>query len=532
MFKNALVSVSDKTGLIDFLNPLIQEGLRVVSTGGTAEYLRQNGIAVVDVSEQTGFPEVMGGRVKTLHPYVHMALLANLDKSEDKDCLTNYKIESFDLVIVNLYPFESALQSPSQFDQLIEKIDVGGPSMLRAAAKNFKFNAVLCDPKDYKWVADKNYALNLQDRQRLAAKVFSQVSFYDSLIAHALSFENGTVRGFQSLPLFEEKSEPEATTLFVTNFSARLKQSLRYGENSQQKAFWLETGGLPFGLSEAKVLQGKELSYNNLLDLDAALGLVLQFDLPGAVAVKHNNPCGAAVDKSFSKALQKALAADPVSVFGGIVACNRQIEKPDAELMSELFLECLVAPSFSPEALQILSKKKNLRLLESDKIFKTSKQWDLKSILGGFLVQQADRFESNIQNWKIESQVSPTEEQKQDMLFGEKVCGYLKSNAIAIVAHGQTLGLGMGQVNRVDAVQQALQRAEKLHWKTSSVKPSECILISDAFFPFPDSVELIARTGIQWVVQPGGSLKDQEVLSAAKKLNLSMAMTGQRHFRH
>ncbi len=530
MFKNALVSVSDKTGLVDFLKPLVAEGLRVVSTGGTAEHLREHGIAVIDVSEQTNFPEVMGGRVKTLHPNVHMALLANLDKSDDVEVLKKNKIDSFDLVIVNLYPFEAAVQSDANFDQLIEKIDVGGPSMLRAAAKNFKFKAVLCDPKDYAWVLENKDKLSLFDRQKLASKVFSYLSFYDSLIAQVLSAENGALKNFETVPMLKTDNHPISS--LVTTFPLRIKQSLRYGENSQQKAFWLQTSGQAFGLTNTKIIQGKELSYNNLLDLDASLGLVLQFKEPAAVAVKHNNPCGAATDKIFTSALSKALSADPVSVFGGIVACNRKVEAAEAQMMSELFLECIVAPSYSEEALQIFAKKKNLRILQADNLFKNEKKWDLKSIFGGFLLQEADVFNADVKSWKIESKNAPGEQVIQDMIFGEKVCGYLKSNSIAIVSQGQTIGLGMGQVNRVDAVQQALLRAENLHWKKSSLRPQDCVLISDAFFPFPDSVEIIAQAGISWILQPGGSLKDAEVIGAAQKLGVNMVLTGQRHFRH
>ncbi len=517
MFKNALVSVSDKTGLIDFLKPLVKQGLRVVSTGGTAQHLNEHGLKVVDVSEQTGFPEVLGGRVKTLHPFVHMGLLANLDKTEDCQVLEKYKLQSFDLVIVNLYPFEEALKSKTNLQGLVEKIDVGGPSMLRAAAKNHKFCTVVCDPQDYSWILEKQTQMSLADRQKLAAKVFSHTAFYDSLIASTLSADIDH--------LHDPFSQFDFNSSNVT-IPARKKQTLRYGENPHQNAAWYSFPGNVFGFSDMNQKQGKELSYNNLLDLEAGLSLNQEFSDPVAVAVKHNNPCGVGQDSDPLQALKKALTADPVSVFGGIVIFNRRVDKEEAESMNEIFLECILAPEFTTTALEVFAKKKNLRLLESRNIFKKSSDWEVKTIFGGFVVQNRDHYSADTTAWKTFG--PPIDKNiEQDILFGEKVCGLLKSNSIAIVKAGQSLGLGMGQVNRVDAVEQSLKRMKRHH---AQVK--DAVLVSDAFFPFPDSIEIIAKSGIKTIAQPGGSIKDQEVIARAQELGLQMIMTGIRHFRH
>jgi phosphoribosylaminoimidazolecarboxamide formyltransferase/IMP cyclohydrolase len=504
MFKNALVSVSDKTGLLEFLTPF-KEGLRIVSTGGTAQYLRDHGFKVVDISEQTGFPEVMDGRVKTLHPHVHMALLGRMDKTEHVETLNRFGVQNFDLVICNLYPFEEAVMKNSSQEELIEKIDIGGPSMLRSAAKNFKTVTVLCDPRDYAQVSAAG-GTTLAARQQLAAKVFAHTSVYDSLVAQKL-----------------QNAQEEMN---LQPYGGKLVQSLRYGENPQQKAAWYRTPGDQQGLHTAQILQGKELSYNNILDLDAAATLVREFTEPACVAVKHNNPCGVATDKNIALACEKALKADPVSVFGGIVACNREVDAKCAELLGAIFLECIVAPSFSKEAKELFAKKKNLRLLEWPAINTCKKTFELKSVAGGFVKQDPDPMASDSGAWKFLGE-RPSDEILKDMIFGEKVCASLKSNAIALVGGGQTLGLGMGQVNRVDAVEHALQRLRQHHGQAKNV-----VLISDAFFPFSDSIELAAKAGIRWVLQPGGSVKDEEVIKAARDLGVQMVLTGQRHFRH
>lgn len=505
MFKRALISVSDKTGLVELLKPLVATGLEIVSTGGTSKFLRDHGFKIIDVSETTGFPEVMDGRVKTLHPHVHMGLLARAAHAEDAATLEKFGVKPFDLVVVNLYPFEEAARGKASFPELIEKIDVGGPSMLRAAAKSFERVAVLCDPSDYAWFLENHAQWSAEKSRRLAAKVYAHTSLYDSLIAKKLGYEG-----------------PETHVV-----GGRLVRSLRYGENPQQTAAWYRAPDDVDGLASANVLQGKELSYNNLLDLEASSAVVRSFDEPAAVAVKHNNPCGAAVGQTVALAVERALKADPVSVFGGIVAVNRPIDAAAATLLGEVFLECIVAPDFTAEALEIFAKKKNLRLLSWPGIARVERSTEIRSVAGGFLIQSPDRISSDAA-WATHGEV-PSPARRADLRFGERVCAGLKSNAIALVSDGKTVGLGMGQVNRVDAVDQALQR-----WKTHhpGVAPEQVALISDAFFPFADSIEKAAAAGIRWILQPGGSMRDEEVLGAAKKLGVNVILTGERHFRH
>jgi phosphoribosylaminoimidazolecarboxamide formyltransferase/IMP cyclohydrolase len=505
-FKNALVSVSDKTGLVDFLKPLHVQGLRIVSTGGTAKTLREAGMTVVDVSEQTGFPECMDGRVKTLHPRIHMALLARAGNADDDRLLFEEELEPFDLVIVNLYPFEQTLRTKATQAELIENIDIGGPSLLRGAAKNFERVTVVVDPQDYPRLLELNAGgVPREERQRLAAKAFVHVSSYDAMISQALSPE-------EIFPQF--------------SLGGTLVQELRYGENPHQTARWYRRRGAPTGWHEAKILQGKELSYNNLLDLESALALVRDFDNPSAVAVKHNNPCGAASAESLETAVERCLASDPVSVFGGIIAVNHEVSAAAAEALSAVFLECVVAPKFAPQALTVLAKKKNLRLLEWPGLALRDDFWKLQTIQGGFLLQRPDHVHLWDPEWKILGE-HPSPSVRADLSFAWAVAAQLKSNAIAIAGGKQTLGLGMGQVNRVDAVELAISRMHKFHPSASTP-----VLASDAFFPFADSIERIHQAGIRWVIQPGGSMRDEEVFKAAKNLGVNLVLTGQRHFRH
>jgi phosphoribosylaminoimidazolecarboxamide formyltransferase/IMP cyclohydrolase len=503
-FKNALVSCSNKTGLIEFIQPLVEQGMRVVSTGGTANTLRNHGIPVVDVSEQTGFPEVMDGRVKTLHPKVHMALLGRNDNAGDLETIKKFDVEFFDLVVGNLYPFA---EEPD-----IENIDIGGPSFLRAAGKSYSRIAVVCDPSDYRWILEKN-EITLDDRKHLASKVFSHTSCYDSLIAEYLNVGAATER--------KEFSR-----------GGELVQTLRYGENpSQQAAWYARQGAGSFGLHLAKVLQGKELSYNNLLDLDAAYKTLCEFASENAaVAVKHNNPCGVAVGKNPEQSLKKTFAADSQSVFGGVLATTFEWTEELAECANEIFLECILAPKFDDGARAVFAKKKNLRLLEWPSMVSTDIKSgiEMRTLSGGFLLQTKD----NIANawspeWKIVSGQTIPNHIQQDLLMAWKVCGRLKSNAIAIASDQQTVGLGMGQVNRVDAVEHAIGRMQKFHPNVA-----EPVLASDAFFPFADSIERIAKAKIKYVIQPGGSIKDPDVIEAAKALGIVMVFTGQRHFFH
>jgi phosphoribosylaminoimidazolecarboxamide formyltransferase / IMP cyclohydrolase len=509
VFKNALISVSDKTGLLEFAKSLVTQGVHITSTGGTAKYLSENGISVTEVATLTQFPEVMDGRVKTLHPKVHMALLGRPDI--DSETLAKFDVQIFDLVVVNLYPFEQTVRSGARADQIIEKIDVGGPAMLRAAAKNFKYITVVCNPSDYENVLkSQNDQLNF--RQRMAAKVFYHVSSYDSMVAHYLA---------QGGSLF---SAEESYKDFSLGFGQG--KSLRYGENSHQGATWFRTKGAVSSLSDAQVLQGKELSYNNILDLDAATQLVQKLDEPAAVVVKHNNPCGVSVSSDISTAIQKAFAADPVSCFGGIVALNRQINADTASALSKVFLECVIAPSIDDEAKIILAKKTNLRVLIWPEIVNAESGFEYKSVAGGILIQSANLSFGEVKQWKFLGEV-PNDIILGDLIFAEKVVGSLKSNAIAIVQGGSTLGLGMGQVNRVDAVEHAIGRMRKFHDLAKGA-----VLASDAFFPFKDSVELAAQAGVKWILQPGGSIKDNEVFEAAKSFGINMVISGRRHFRH
>ncbi len=509
--KRALVSVSDKSGLIEFLKPLVQQGLKIVSTGGTLKYLQENGISAEDVSHVTGFPEVLDGRVKTLHPFIHMGLLADKNNPSHLAQATQHQVQLFDLVVGNLYPFEqAALNTKSTEIELIEKIDIGGPSFLRSAAKNYQSVAVVSDPNDYDWVQQKilSHRLDTADRKKLALKVFSLTSYYDALIVQRLS-------------------DSQAETAYY-NIPLKKKAELRYGENAHQHASWYENPLQAENLATAKIHQGKELSYNNILDLEAAIGLVKLIQEPACVAVKHNNPCAAAFAKTLSEAVQKVIDSDPKSIFGGILAFNQNVDLDCCERFKNIFLECLIAPSYSAEALEFLKSKKNLRVLSWPQIQQGPSQNQLKSVMGGVLVQNGDSF--NNENWVTHGQ-DLTAGIRQSMKFGEKVCAFLKSNAVAIVCNGQTVGLGMGQVNRVDAVQQAIERFREFKSRFD-ISLSEVILISDAFFPFPDSIELIAKEKIKWILQPGGSVKDNDVIAAAKSHEISMTLSAQRHFRH
>ncbi len=501
MWKRALISVSDKTGLIEFVSPLVAQGLEIVSTGGTADYLRKAGLKVTDVSEVTDFPEILDGRVKTLHPKVHMGLLGRPDEPTHVKSLKEFSVQFFDLVIVNLYPFEEAFKKGYQGRDLIEKIDVGGPSMLRSAAKNFEFITVIIDPKDYALIS-KTEIPSLEQKKVLAAKVFAHTSAYDSLIAEALS---------------PQLKDPKT-------LAGRVVQSLRYGENPHQEATWFSRFDSIQGLHTAKILQGKELSYNNLLDLDAALNLCCHFTEPAAVAVKHNNPCGVSQNSKALIAVQKCIASDPVSVFGGIVAINRPVTEEMAQELNKIFLECIIAPEYDESALKIFENKKNLRILELTDFMVQPKE-EIRSIFGGLLTQNIDSGTSEVKDWKYVGQ-KPDALLMADFKFGEKICASLKSNAIAVVGGGQSLGLGMGQVNRVDAVRHALERYHKFH------HGKKAVLVSDAFFPFADSIEEIAKAGIKWVLQPGGSIKDEEVFKKSKELGVHLVITGRRHFRH
>ena len=505
MYKRALVSVSDKTGLEEFLKPLVQQGMDLVSTGGTGEFLKSKGFKVKDVKDLTAFPEVLSGRVKTLHPHIHIALLARQWVSEDQKVLKQYGLKPFDLVVGHLYPFETKAEGLED-EELVEWIDVGGPSFLRAAAKNYFSITTVCHPEDY---SEIQKGTDLKKRKQLAVKVFERLSRYDSIIAQKLKDSSG--------------EELEAEFSLKGAFLKRL----RYGENPHQQASWFIKSEK--GLHSAEVLQGKTLSYNNLLDFQTAVLAVRDFKEPCAVAIKHNNPCGAAVGDSISQVVSKALKADPLSIFGGIVALNRPLDKVSAKQLASLFLEGLIAPDFSSSALNVLKDKKNLRVLKWPEMLSISLSSNsIHEIMGGFLVQARDRTVSNWpENWQIIG-AEPSKEVKKDLIFAWKLCAHLKSNAIAIVKQGQSLGLGMGQVSRISAVRLALSRVKEFH----PAQAKGLILASDAFFPFPDSIELAGQEGVDWIIQPGGSIQDQKVLDKVLELGLNMVLTGQRHFKH
>ena len=528
MFKKALISVSDKTGLEEFLKPLVKQGLEIVSTGGTAQFLKSKGFKVQKVKDLSSFPEVLGGRVKTLHPFVFIPLLARDTVKKDQEVLQNYKLQPFDLLIVNLYPFEAKSAELEDEKEKAEWIDVGGPSLLRAGAKNYFQVTTVCDPKDYPLVQKGS---DLKSRKKLATKVFQRLSEYDFFIANSLNQEEKIAEDMQAELNQERKIAEDIQTELNQAESFNLKGSffkkLRYGENPHQTASWFKTNER--GLHSAQILQGKELSYNNILDFETAFQAVRDFEEPCVVAVKHNNPCGVAIGNDISISLEKALKADPVSVFGGLLAFNRPVDELCAKQLENIFLEGLIAPDFSKTALDILKLKKRVRVLKWPEILSSPvRPQSFREVTGGFLLQSKDKVEKAWSDtWQIIGS-NPSPELKKDILFAWKLCSHLKSNAIAIVHKGQSLGLGMGQVNRIDSTRLALKRKEEFHARHTK----DLILASDAFFPFSDSIELAFKGGVRWIIQPGGSIKDKEVLEKSSKLQLNMILTGQRHFKH
>jgi phosphoribosylaminoimidazolecarboxamide formyltransferase/IMP cyclohydrolase len=521
--KRALVSVYDKSGLADFVRQLVESGIEIVSTGGTARLLREGGITVRDVSELTGWPEMLGGRVKTLHPKVHGGILFRRGDAGDRQQTAEHKIAPIDLVVVNLYPFEATAAKPDLTpEELIENIDIGGPTMVRSAAKNFESVAVVTDPADYAAVAAEIAArgeVSLAMRLELARKAFALTARYDGKIAtelERLSADNGSI---------ELGQRPALPTRLHLAFTRR--QELRYGENPHQRAaLYTPAGTAASGLSAARQLQGKELSYNNLADLEAALSLAGEFWRPAAVIVKHNNPCGAAEQDTLVEAYTKALACDPVSAFGGVMAFNRPVDAATAEEVAKLFVECIIAPGYEPGALEKLAARKNLRLLQlpaGDAVWRDA-EWELKRISGGVLVQEQDRHELAAGDLKVVTRRAPAREEIDAMLFGWKVCKYVKSNAIVFARAGQTVGVGAGQMSRVDSVKIAVMKAQ--------LPLAGSVVASDAFFPFPDGVEEAAKAGATAVIQPGGSVRDPDVIAAADRLGLAMVFCGVRHFRH
>ncbi len=514
--QRAILSVTDKTGLVDFARRLSSLGIELISTGGTAKLLRDSGIAVKDISELTGFPEMLDGRVKTLHPKVHGGILHRREDPSHVAAVAQHGIAAIDMVVVNLYAFEKTAAKPGvPFEELIENIDIGGPSMIRSAAKNFHDVAIVTSPVDYEAIAEEltksEGRLSLETKWRLAQKAFATTAAYDSAIASTL--ERVSVNGdFQLQPA---EAFPE-----TLRFSFQKTFDLRYGENPHQKAA-MYSDGSGTGVANARQLQGKELSYNNIVDLQAAWDLAQEFDEPVCAIIKHTNPCGTGTGKTLAEAYQRALECDPVSAFGGVIGVNRPIDEAAAEEMHKLFLEVIAAPAFDEAARAKFASKKNLRLVE---VNAADQKWVLKNVSGGILVQDADIRPLADADLKVVTKRAPTPEEKRAMLFAWKVCKHVKSNAIVYAREGQTVGVGAGQMSRVDAAKIGALKAQ--------LPLKGTVAASDAFFPFPDGVEEIAKAGATAIIQPGGSQRDPEVIEAADRLGLAMLFTGVRHFRH
>ncbi|WP_432662857.1 bifunctional phosphoribosylaminoimidazolecarboxamide formyltransferase/IMP cyclohydrolase [Wukongibacter baidiensis] len=513
MIKRALISVSDKTGIVEFAKKLKELGVEIISTGGTARKLTENDIEVTKVSDITGFPECLDGRVKTLHPVIHGGILAVRDSEDHMSQLKELNIEPIDLLVINLYPFKQTIAKENvEFDEAIENIDIGGPTMLRSAAKNFKYVTVVTDPLDYTKVISElceNSEVSYETKYELALKVFEHTSHYDTLISGYLRSQ------------LEGKELPELLTLTYEKVG-----DLRYGENPHQKAaFYREVEKNEGTLVNADQLHGKELSFNNINDTNGALELLKEYEEPTVVAVKHANACGVGSGYDIYDAYMKAYECDPKSIFGGIVAANRSIDYRAAEEINKIFVEIVIAPDFDEDALEILKSKKNIRLLKLENIGKKQREnaMDIKKVNGGLLLQNIDS-----KMYKDEPQVVteriPTEKEMEDLVFAWKVCKHIKSNGIALAKDKQTVGIGPGQVNRIWAVENSIKQA--------LVEVKGSVMASDAFFPFADCVEAAAKAGITAIIQPGGSMRDQESIDAANKFGIAMVFTGMRHFKH
>ncbi len=513
MIKRALISVSDKSGIEEFAKELHQLGIEIISTGGTAKLLLEKGIEVTGISEVTGFPECLDGRVKTLHPAVHGGILAMRDKKEHMEQLQEQNIQPIDLIVINLYPFKATIMKPeTTLEDAIENIDIGGPTMLRSAAKNHKDVTVICDPRDYNELLQEikvNKELSYDTKYRLALKVFEHTASYDAMIAGYLREKiNGEL--------------PDNLTLTYEKV-----QDLRYGENPHQKAiFYKEIRPEVGSLVNAVQLHGKELSFNNINDTNGALETLKEFNEPAVVAVKHANPCGVGIGYDIYDAYLKAYKADPISIFGGIVAVNRTIDDRTAEEINKIFLEIVIAPDYTEEALEILKQKKNLRLLKLEGIQQEQSKgaMDLKKVRGGLLIQDKDTKLFNKEEFEVVTDRIPTEKEIVDMRFAWKVVKHIKSNGIVLAKNGKTIGVGPGQVNRIWAVDNSIRQA------TEETKGS--VLASDAFFPFGDSVETAAKAGISAIIQPGGSVRDEESIEKANQYGIAMVFTKMRHFKH
>jgi phosphoribosylaminoimidazolecarboxamide formyltransferase / IMP cyclohydrolase len=511
--KRTLISVSDKTGIVDLARGLERLGWKIISTGGTARALREAGVSVTNVEEVTGYPEILDGRVKTLNPKIHGAILARPDLEQHRRQMAEQGIEPIDLVVVNLYPFAQTVARPGvTLQEAVENIDIGGPTMIRAAAKNHAYTAVAVNPDRYGQLLaeiEQKGGISAETRFQLAAEAFAHTGYYDALIAAY----------FAGLPGSGSVCFPDILTVPL-----KKAQALRYGENPQQDAAFYAEAGPRKGLAAARQLQGKELSFNNLNDLSAAWDLVLEFAEPAVVAVKHANPCGVGTADTVFKAYRLAYDADPVSIFGGVLAVNRMVDAAAAREMVKIFLEVVAAPAFSDEALALLQQKKDIRLLELDPRQHAGDRYDFKKVAGGMLLQTADRDPVDVSRGQAVTRRAPTPAELHQLAFAQKVVKHVKSNAIVIVKSGQTLGVGAGQMSRIAAARIALAQAGE--------KAGGAVLGSDAFFPFPDTVEEAAAAGITAIIQPGGSLKDEESIAACDRLGLAMLFTGRRYFKH
>ena len=507
----ALVSVSDKAGVVEFCQNLVRLGWEIIATGGTQKLLEESGVKTIGISEVTGFPEICDGRVKTLHPKVHGGLLARRDDESHLKALKDNSIEFIDMVCVNLYPFRQTIAKPDvKMEDAIENIDIGGPSMLRSAAKNYRDVTVVCDPEDYARIIreiEEGGNTTLETRLQLSAKAYTHTAEYDMCIATYM------------------RKQAELNEKLFASFD--LVQTLRYGENPHQSAkFYASSERVPFSLATAKQLNGKEMSYNNIQDANAALNIVREFKEPFAVGLKHMNPCGAAIGTDIKDAWVKAYEADTVSIFGGIVAVNREITKEVAELMKPIFLEIIMAPSFSDEALEVLCTKKNLRLLQVDMGELESTQTQYVSVNGGLLVQQLDTETKQVVADMCVTERKPSAQEIEDMNFGWRIVKHVKSNAIVAVKDGHTVGVGAGQMNRVGSAEIALKQAQAAGFT------EDLVLASDGFFPFDDTVTLAEQYGVTALVQPGGSVRDEDSVKKANEFGMTMLVTGMRHFKH
>lgn len=544
--KRALISVSDKTGIVEFAKELKNFGVEIISTGGTARTLQENGVDVTKVSDVTGFPEMMDGRVKTLHPKIHGAFLALRDNAEHIEAMNTHDIEPIDLVVINLYPFEETVEkSGVSLKEAVEQIDIGGPAMIRSASKNFRDVAVVTDARVYQDVLDEfqenDGALSLKTRQRLAALAYTRTSFYDLAISGYLSeqlskedldyleplnpFGNlAFIEIDEDLEIAEESENAEELPSMISIGLAKVTD-LRYGENPHQKAALYDSGEMG-GIANAEQLHGKEMSFNNYVDAEAAFRLVNDFEERAVAIIKHTNPSGVGMGNTNLEAHQRALATDPVSAFGGIVALNREADAEVAAAINQVFTEVVIAPNYTDEALEIFRQKKNLRVLKVDDSAEQN-TLEYKQISGGYLVQDQDLLSVSKDDLKVVSQRQPTDEEVKAMLLAWKVCKHVKSNAIVFANEFQTVGVGAGQMNRVDSVRIAAMRAERTELNLKGT-----VLASDAFFPFRDNVDEAAAFGISAIIQPGGSMRDEDSIAAANEHNISMVFTGYRHFKH